>query len=270
MTSMAAIKRIDGRHKISRLNPTARESISRYRLAVGRNAQTTARQMKAMDAYASTVYADPSAGTRTGGWNRTTATSMKSEKKVIDLNAAIYAFSITSGPPTAVLLNGCVAGSQNYNRIGRKIEVKSIQIRMSIQATTPDTSAYDAICRFIIVYDKTPNGAAATWSNIIQSQNIAGTTSSAVTDMINLDNRDRFIIVRDKLFTLGYQSATVAGQPTTVDYSDYVKCNYETVFNAGSAGTVGDIQSGALLMFFASNNAGYSAYASFRVRFREN
>jgi len=145
---------------------------------------------------------------RPGGWQRNTPTAMFKEKKVIDLVAAVYAFTIPTAPPTPTLLNGCIAGSQNYNRIGRKINMKSLQFRGMIAAATVATAADDQLCRIVIVYDKQSNGAAPTWANVVQSQSIAGTTSSATSDMVNLDNRDRFTIVRDKFFPMAAQVPT--------------------------------------------------------------
>ena len=67
-------------------------------------------------------------GIRLGGWQRNSPTAMIKEKKVVDINVASYNFRPSTTPPVPQLLNGCVAGSQNFNRIGRKIEMKSIQI----------------------------------------------------------------------------------------------------------------------------------------------
>lgn len=205
------------------------------------------------------------------GWQRKSPTAMLGEKKVIDINSAAYAFQAVGAPPTPLLLNGVVAGSQNFNRIGRKTEMKSIQLRGVVSATT-EATANDTGCRMVLVYDKQANGNAPTWANVIQSQNIAGTTSSTFSDMVNLDNRDRFVILRDKFFIMAYQSivATEAGMGsnTVCTIEDYVKINLETIFNAGTAGTVGDITTGSLHVFFVGSVAAqYTFTGSFRVRF---
>jgi len=201
------------------------------------------------------------------------ARSARVEKKVVDINEATYAVENTG--TQLALLNGCVAGSQNFNRIGRKICLKSLQIRGYFLAT--DFSTAQTFARMIVVYDKQSNGSAPTFANIIQSQNIAGTTSSLATDMVNLDNRDRFEIIRDKQVALAalQNTATQAfsGAPTILYVEDYIKLgNRETVYNAGTAGTVGDITSGALYVFFIAsqaNAAGVTYTGTFRLRFTD-
>lgn len=206
---------------------------------------------------------------RPGGFKRSTVGQMQAEKKVIDLNEAAYALS---APGVLTLLNGCVAGSQNYNRIGRKILMKSLQLRLIVAASTPLASV-DSLCRIIIVYDKQTNGAAPTVANILQSQNITGVNSSSATDMVNLDNRDRFTILRDIVFALAGQSTTatqaIAGGPTVKEINEYIRLNLDTVFNAGTAGTIGDIQSGSLYMLTIGTVAGFAAVGSTRVRFSD-
>lgn len=196
---------------------------------------------------------------------------VRAEKKVIDLNQAVYAVENTG--TQLALLNGCVAGSQNFNRIGRKIQLKSLQIRGYFLAT--DDTVANTFARMVIVYDKQPNGAAPTWANIITSQNIAGTTSSTATDMVNLDNRDRFEIIRDKTYTLSAKDTTAtqaySGSPTIICVEDFVKLGKrETCFNAGTAGTIGDITSGSLYVFFIAsqpNATGVNYIGAFRTRF---
>lgn len=196
---------------------------------------------------------------------------VRAEKKVIDILQAVY--SVENTGTVLRLLNGCVAGSQNFNRIGRKINLKSLQIHGYFQATAVATANVKA--RMLIVFDKQSNGAAPTYANIITSQDITGATSSTVTDMINLDNRDRFEIIRDENIVIAPYNTTatqsVAGTPTIVPIDRYIKLgNRETVYNAGTAGTVGDIQSGALYVFFIAsqpNATGVLFVGSFRTRF---
>lgn len=194
------------------------------------------------------------------------------EKKVIDINNASYALENTG--TTLTLLNGCVPGSQNYNRIGRKIQPLSLQIRGFLVNT--DDTIFPTKVRMIIVWDKQTNGSAPTYANIITSQNISGTTSSTYNDMINLDNRDRFRIIRDRYFDLGpvnntaTQSYAQGENPISIDEWIRLPKGIETCYNAGSAGTVGDITSGSLyIVWIASQPAatGATLQASYRLRF---
>ena len=195
------------------------------------------------------------------------------EKKVIDNNTTTYQVENTG--TQLQLLNGCVPGSQNFNRIGRKIFMRSLQIRGDV-SLTDTTAGKGAVFRMVIVYDKQANGSAPTWANIMTSQNIAGTTASDVYAMVNLDNRDRFVILRDKLYVPGEIDAT-AGQsyaigPGVIILNEYIPLKLETIYNAGTAGTIGDITSGSLYCFWianAANASGVTAHVAFRVRFED-
>lgn len=222
------------------------------------------REINSAMAVAQQIYRPP------GGFIRNaTAPAVLGERKVIDINNNIFAFS--AGPATN-LLNGCIAGSQNFNRIGRKIMLKTLQVRGHIQAAT-DGTATEGLCRMIIFYDKQTNGAAPAHTDVVKSQNISGATASTVFDMFNLDNRDRFVILRDRAYSMSNQSTvatqTVAGTTTDQLIEEYVPINMETIYNAGTAGTVGDITTGGLFVIFLSNNASYQFSGAFRLRFQD-
>jgi len=194
---------------------------------------------------------------------------MRMEKKVIDINALSLLIENATGQPA--LLNGCIAGSQNFQRIGRKINLRSLQIRGVLYPADLTTNAQ--LTRMIVVYDKQANGAAPTYANVIQSQNIAGTTSSTATDMVNLDNRDRFEIIRDKTFSFSFTDAAsgFSSSPGNYEINEFIRLqDRPTIFNAGTAGTVGDIQSGSLYIFWISTQAnatGSTFQGSYRTRF---
>lgn len=195
--------------------------------------------------------------------------TIRTEKKVIDILGAALAIENATGSPQ--LLNGCIAGSQNFQRIGRKINMKSLQIRGVLTPTDLTTNAQ--MVRMIVVYDKQSNGAAPTFANVITSQNIAGATQSLVGDMVNLDNRDRFEIIRDKIYSFNFgDAAGYAPSPGSYECTDYIRlADRPVVFNAGTAGTVGDIQSGALYVFWISSQAAATGSTlqslSYRLRF---
>ena len=201
------------------------------------------------------------------------AMAMRGEKKVIDINTTSFAVETTG--TQLQLLNGCAPGSQNFNRIGRKITMKSLQIRGRVQFK--DTTGGPTQVRMIVVYDKQPNGAAPTFANIISSQNIAGTIDSLISCFPNLDNRDRFEIIRDRMYESGViqdtaTQAYAAGMPLCT-ISEFIPLGArDTQFNAGTAGTIGDITSGSLYVFFISNQAnanGVDVLCAFRTRFTD-
>lgn len=196
------------------------------------------------------------------------AMGTRAEKKVID---TYYNATVQADGSNFLLLNGTKPGSQNYDRIGRKISMKSLQVHGKLNVLSNETTTGFCI-RMLIVYDKQPNGASPTYGDIIKSQDITGATSSTYSDFVNLDNRDRFEIIRDHFIQLGQFTTTpdYATGPLTVPINEYLKlANREVCYNAGNAGTIGDIQSGALYMFLVADNAGANSDLSFRVRFTD-
>lgn len=252
----------------------ARESIRSPKTVVidtsmyGKNARKQSYQNARLPS--TTVVAGPAGFLR----NRNT-TGVRVEKKVIDLVNASYAVEDTG--TQLALLNGCIPGSNNANRIGRKVNLKSLQVQGFI--IPADLTVNAGKFRMVIVYDKQSNGAAPTWANIMTSQSAAAVPvlDSAYNAMVNLDNRDRFEIIRDyKVDYAGINttaSQTYASSPLCQVVDMYIKLgNRETVYNAGTAGTIGDITSGALYVFFIAsqpNASGVTFNGSFRVRFTD-
>jgi len=171
-------------------------------------------------------------------------------------------------------------GTKEVERIGNKICMTNFNWKGFIYldpVAGAGTTSGGALVRYIFFIDKQANGAAPTFANIVTTQDIAGTTEANFASFINLDNRDRFEIIRDTWIDIGSISDT-ATQSYAMgngiqNLNMFMKLgNRETVYNAGTAGTVGDITSGSLYCFLISNNAnasGVTANLSFRVRFTD-
>lgn len=176
------------------------------------------------------------------------------------------------------LLNVPVLGTDFSNRIGRKILVKSLYIRGFVTSTaaanlTANANAPPQQARLIIVWDMQPNGVTFGGADLL--------TSLAPQAMLNLNNRDRFKIVSDTTYEIGvYRDSNVATASIATTgqvihpISKYIKLGkIETVFNAGSAGVIADINSGALFAVWVGSNAAgandATAFVSYRARFQD-
>lgn len=196
------------------------------------------------------------------------------ELKVFDTAVAAYAVNTTG-----LVGNIClpVVGADFNQRVGRKILIKSVYIRGRIALAASDANALiDApsqLGRIILLWDKQPNGALPSVSDIL--------TSATATAQFNINSRDRFKILKDKQWAFGYYNrSTTATQTYAVadnvcfPIKIYKKLNLETIFN-GSAGTIADISSGSLVLFFigteaSGTNQGAQATISIRVRYKDN
>lgn len=190
---------------------------------------------------------------RTGG--RLPATS--GELRNIDVGIALPA--VATGTGTLTLLNGVAQGTTATTRLGRRITMKSIYIRMQLQLAATTTG--NCPLRLLVVYDKQTNATAPVATDIL--------ANDAVWGLNNLGNSRRFVTLFDEVVdTIG-----TAG-PQGVNRVLYKKLNHAVEFNAGSAGTVGDIQTGSVYALMYANNT--TAVASIigamacRIRFADN
>lgn len=169
-------------------------------------------------------------------------------------NGAPYAG--TNGQP-GMLLNNITLGTDATQRIGRKVQIKSIRLlvnpKVQISSQTTQTAAgpppidttvgvaQPQTVRIVLVWDKQPNGVQATSTDVFVDMN-ATTGSSA---MMQLNNRDRFVIIADEKRTLA-----PFGNAATV-FDIYKECDLTTIYSSGpNPQTISSIASGALYAFF--------------------
>lgn len=115
----------------------------------------------------------------------------------------------------------------------------------------------------MVVYDKQPDGAYPAVSTLIQSIKQDGTTSSTSLDNLNLDNKDRFVVLRDLRYKLtGHGSGDLYQQDSSGVLNKWIVDEYiplklaPTVYSASaSTGTVTDIQTGNIFLFLLGSNA---------------
>jgi len=142
---------------------------------------------------------------------------------------------ITAGTAANVLtlLNGCAQGTTASTRLGRRILMKSLLIRWHFAINTT-TAGNDSI-RVLIIYDSQTNGTAPAATDVLLTDEFGSP--------MNLSNSRRFKVLIDELVPC----IGTAG-PGSACGTRYVKGEWPVEFNTGSAGTVGDIQSGSIYM----------------------
>lgn len=177
----------------------------------------------------------------------------KSELKAFDIALRANICATVAGPPTFDILNAVVNGAELYQRVGRKTYMKSLHIRGMIE---PNGIAVQQAGRIVVIYDSQPNAAAPLTAAVLQDSNAAAATTWA--SGINLTNRQRFKILRDYQVYLG-SSTNVGGQAelipdpikNSLNVDLFIKLKgLETVYNAVNGGTIADITSGAIFLFF--------------------
>jgi len=198
---------------------------------------------------------------RSGGFFGTRRTMQ--EKKTVDVDPTTGLFDTTG---TVTLLNGVAVGTDFTDRVGRKILMKSLFIRGCIGPVDNDTA--DNASRLLIVYDMQANGVAPAITDVLKS--------SSPYAQLNLNNRDRFKVLVDKLWNCGKSINTatqaVSNSPTVYSWKRYIRMSREVLFQ-GTAATVASIATGSVYLITLGDqapNGGSKISYSCRIRFTDS
>jgi len=187
------------------------------------------------------------------------------EKKVIFFGSADavntnLAFNSTG---TITCINLIQVGSSMFNRIGRKIEMKSVRLCGQInQLAVTRTQLSIDYARVMIIYDRQTNGAFPALADILQDTEQSGVNTTNAFSSLNMNNRERFVTIMDKRFTLPQATNTLGAItlafPNDVDYpmkiDEFRKLRgLTTHYRADSnPAVIGDISTGSLLVLSVS------------------
>lgn len=195
--------------------------------------------------------------------------STGTEKKVIFAGSAdsINVNGALNTTGTIACVNLIQVGSSMFNRVGRKVQLRSIRLRFYVTTLIATRSVnLPELARITVVYDKQTNGAFPVLADVYQDTEQSGANTSSTLSALNMNNRDRFISIIDKSVVL--PSGTITGGLLTPAYPDngenitmmdeYRKLNLSTYFKADSnPAVIGDIATGALYFIcFAGTPAG--------------
>lgn len=174
------------------------------------------------------------------------------ELKAMDLDLNITSLAAAGSISSSNCLNLIQVGSSAWNRIGRKVRLVSLNVKGSLNNNT--TNSAPLTIRVFVVYDTQPNGSYPTLSTIIGQRAYDGTASTGEFSGLNLDNKNRFVIIMDHQQSLpgvGTSSSSTVAIPTSAHLDKYIKLNGLTsTYSASSTPPViGDIATGALYLF---------------------
>jgi len=168
------------------------------------------------------------------------------------------------------LLNGIQEGVGSWNRIGRYIWNKSIELDIgaawSSAYSATDTEIIGASwLRCLVVWDKQPNsGTIPTFETIFGQTTQTGAESSSVQDHLRYDNMFRFKVLLDETInptitnsTTSTQTSPATGglvQTTYIKFHKYLKLGNKMTNFSGTANptTTANISTGALYLILRS------------------
>lgn len=141
------------------------------------------------------------------------------------------------------LVNSVDRGTDNTERIGRQITMKSLYVKgiMKYQASFP-TAVVDQMVRLLIVIDKEPNGAVYTLDEVL--------TSIGVNTFRNLDNKSRFVILYDRKFNIN-----TASEPGSFKQFKYFRRFNLPITYTGTGGSIADINKNSIYIWGCGTTA---------------
>lgn len=179
----------------------------------------------------------------------------------------------SGGAPSGLCINGTDVGADVKQRIGRRITMKTAQIRMTISSQNDGINEkYGGVLRVILYYDRNSNGAVSPASiPEVLDQTMMTITPTGVRNWINcgknLANKDRFLFLLDKTYTIEqfYELRALVPPPILADEA-HVTCramqknfyiplkNLNTSYN-GTGNTLGNINEGSLILMLIWNKS---------------
>lgn len=158
------------------------------------------------------------------------------------------------------LLNGLAQGSDFTNRIGRKLLMKALYIRLQIVPAATPTSQTN---RVLIVYDRQTNGADPLITAVLDSANPAA--------LMNLNNRERFRVIWDYSFATAVNGQTTKLVKKFIRFKRGLDVQYQ-----GTTAAVADVTTGGLFCVTTGNQTAVSTLANLvtgsqvRIRFEDS
>lgn len=167
-------------------------------------------------------------------------------------------------------LNGVNTGASSFQRIGRSICLKSVHVVLNPTinlARSPGADGDNFLGRYILVWDQQANGAIPSYTDILQDIDNGGVPlTDTFSACMNLNNKKRFLILRDDKFVLPTWRLGVTGStvkeidcPPSSDSKLLTEWfvnlkGLETIFNALTNGDQRDITTGALYFVGVSSD----------------
>jgi len=158
-----------------------------------------------------------------------------------------------------LLLNTPLVGAAFFNRIGNKITMKSVHIKINIGPRIPTTTpgGQNETVRFMLIYDRQANGANPTPATLLTDYGNGGGTQTTIISGMNPTQTGRFVILREhfiKLFNVNNETDMTSAASSFYQQDDHWFVNWfvklkdlETIYQA-STGGIGDVSNGALYL----------------------
>ena len=158
-------------------------------------------------------------------------------------------------------LNLVAQGTGENNRIGNKMTVRNVNIYGLANMDDQGTGAFGSgNLRVILFIDKQCNGASAAVLDILET--------ATLTSFRNMDQLDRFTILKDKVFPVPCRAANALHTDTGNRYWKMSKkCNVDIQYSS-TTGVITEVKSNNIGLLYISDNAAVNAGNPANVRIK--
>lgn len=174
----------------------------------------------------------------------------KFEKKWHDVSGTLSAVNSTN--ILSILMNGISEGTTPNSRIGRQIDMKSYQIRLSIypQVVSGVPQLRNQWIRYLVVYDKKPNSSSipSLYGSISTTSVLETGNGNPIESIKNLYTSDRYVILCDKRRLMEYNDNTTQYNVNEFHFEKYGKLKAVAEYN-NTGGAIGNMVNGALYLY---------------------
>lgn len=164
------------------------------------------------------------------------------EKKSVESDTSTMTTVDVDNVISTTLINEIAEGTAINQRVGRKVQLGTFSIKYTLNSPGDYSSS---TVRLIVVFDKQPNGTQMTAADIFQ-QSLYPATS-----FLNLGNRQRFVVLKDKKFSVNPVDSSHIYSHTGSFGLNLKK--FDTTYN-NTGGTIGNIGTGALYMIVCGSS----------------
>lgn len=191
------------------------------------------------------------------------------ELKSVDVSGTLSLDNSGLGTGHTVLINGLIPGVERYQRIGRRVTAKSINIRAYIYTSAATPAVIDDLFRFAVVWDEQPTGTLPAASALWQQVTNAGVTSTNMLSLNNRDNSMRFRFLRSHFTPINTETQGLTTNEDRMFWEWNIPLKLVTQYNAGITGGLGDIVTGALYLVAHGNNSAVAQWSvDYSIRFK--
>lgn len=193
-----------------------------------------------------------------------------SELKSVDISGTLALDNNGLGNGHTTLINGLQLGTERYQRVGRRVTAKRINIRCYVYTSAAAPAVVDDIFRFSVIWDEQPSTiASVTAASLWQQVTLAGVTSTNMLSFNNRDNSMRYKTLRSHMVQINAEQQASETYKERILWEWDIPVDYTTQYNAGNTGAISDITTGALYFVAHGNNSASAQWSvDYSVRYK--